>query len=62
MRMLAVMYASQSFNIYLQGNVHGKTRTKAKPKRALQTGRTGKDTYRAVSRVQFHMNSNDSQR
>ena len=62
MRVLTVMYASRSFNIYLQGNVHGKIRTKAKLKRALQTGWTGKDTYRAMSQVQFRINNINSQR
>ena len=35
---------------------------KVRLKQALQTGQTGKDTYRAMSRVQIRMNSNDSKR
>ena len=60
--MLTVMYARQSFRIYLQGNVRVKTRTKMRSKQALLIGRTGKDTYRAMSRVQIHMNNNNSKR
>ena len=37
------------FNVYLQGNVHYKTRMKVRLKQALQTGQTGKDTYKAMS-------------
>ena len=35
---------------------------KVRLKQALQTGQTGKDTYRAMSRVQIRINSDDSKR
>ena len=34
---------------YLQGNVHYKARMKMRLKQALQTGQTGKVTYKAMS-------------
>ena len=35
---------------------------KVRLKQALQTGQAGKDTYRAMSRVQIRININDSKR
>ena len=50
------MNERQVLNVYLQGNVHYKTRMKVRLKQTLQTGQTGKVTHWAMSWVQIRMN------